>query len=203
MKILAIGAHPDDIEPQIGGTLAKFAAEGAEVLLIAATSTSTGASSVKARDEEGQRAAKCISAKYLSLGIDPNEFMYSRKFIAIFDELFLSEMPNLVFSVNHKDSHHEHQYVSQCIRSASRKNTFSLVSLNQAFPGGVGSHSHNYYSDISNFHEAKVRAVMCYESQIKKYGQAWLEAIVARDRGWGFNIGSAYAEVAHIDKWIS
>ena len=95
MKILAIGAHPDYIEPQIGGTLAKFAA------------------------------------------------------------------------------------------------------------GGAGSHSHNYYSDISNFHESKVKAVMCYESQIKKYVQAWLEAITARDRGLSFNIGSTFAEVAHIDKWIS
>ena len=51
MKIVATGAHPDDIEPQIGGTLAKFAAEGAEVLLVAATSTSTGASSVNVRDD--------------------------------------------------------------------------------------------------------------------------------------------------------
>ena len=202
MKIIAIGAHPDDIEPQIGGTLAKFAAEGAEVLLVAATSTSTGASSVNVRDDEGRRAAKCIGAKYLSLGVDPNEFMYSRKFISVFDELFLSEMPSLVFSVNVKDSHHEHQFVSQCVRSASRKNNFSLISLNQAFPGGVGSHSHNYYSDISDFHKAKVKAVMCYESQIEKYGPSWLDAIIARDRSWGFNLGSTYAEVAHIDKWI-
>ena len=43
MKVLAIGAHPDDIEPQVGGTLAKLASDGAEVLLVAAATTSTGA----------------------------------------------------------------------------------------------------------------------------------------------------------------
>jgi len=34
MKIIAFGAHPDDIEPQIGGTLAKFSHEGADVVIV-------------------------------------------------------------------------------------------------------------------------------------------------------------------------
>jgi len=202
MKVLAIGAHPDDIEPQIGGTLAKLVSEGADVILVAATSTGTGASSSKARDDEGRKAAKCLGALYLNLGMSPNEFTFSRKFIGEFDKLFGAEKPDLVFSVNAKDSHHDHQFVSQCIRSASRTNTFSLISLNQAFPGGVSSHSHNYFSDVSEFHKEKMSAVMCYESQILKYGQHWLDAIIARDRSWGFNLNCDYAEVAHIDKWI-
>jgi len=202
MKILAIGAHPDDIEPQIGGTLAKFAHEGAEILTVAATATSTGASSVNYRDDEAKRASKCLGANFISLGIPQNDFTFSRKYISTFDELFSLEKPDMVFTVNAMDSHHEHQFVSQCIRSASRKNSFSLISLNQAFPGGVGAHSHNYFSDISDFHDTKMKAIRCYESQIKKYGQDWLDAIEARDRSWGFNLGCVYAEVANIDKWI-
>lgn len=203
MKIIAMGAHPDDIEAQIGGTLAKLANDGAEVLLVAATATSTGALSSDLRDDESRRAAKCIGANFLSLGISPDEFAYSRKYISIFDDLFVSEKPNMVFSVNAMDSHHEHQFVAQCTRSASRKNSFSLVSLNQAFPGGVGAHSHNYFSNISDFHKQKMEAVMCYESQVKKYGQQWLDAIEARDKSWGFNLGCSHAEVANIDKWIT
>ncbi|MDA0345265.1 MAG: PIG-L family deacetylase [Proteobacteria bacterium] len=203
MKILAIGAHPDDLEPQIGGTLAKFVSQGAKVLSVSATSTSTGASSSLARDAEGKAAANCLGASYLSLGLSPHEFTYSRNFIGIVDQLFSSEKPDLVFCVNEKDSHHEHQAISKCVRSASRKNCFSLVSLNQAFPGGVNTFSYNYWSDISAFNEVKVRAVMCYESQIAKYGEAWLEAVIARDKYWGYTIGCSFAEVANIDKWIS
>jgi len=203
MKILAIGAHPDDLEPQIGGTLAKFVSQGAKVVSVTGTSTSTGALDSLARDAEGKAAANCLGASYLSLGLSPHEFTYSREFIEIVDQLFISEKPDLVFCVNEKDSHHEHQAIAKCVRSASRKNCFSLVSLNQAFPGGVASFSYNYWSDISAFHEAKVRAVMCYESQVAKYGEAWLEAIIARDKQWGFNIGCSFAEVANIDKWIS
>ena len=32
MRVLAIGAHPDDVEFQIGGTLAKYSKHGAEIL---------------------------------------------------------------------------------------------------------------------------------------------------------------------------
>ena len=203
MKILAIGAHPDDLEPQIGGTLAKLVSQGGKVLAIAATSTSSGASSSLVRDAEGRAAAKCLGASYLSLGLSPNEFNYSREFIGVVDQLFSSEKPDLVFCVNEKDSHHEHQAIAKCVRSASRKNCFSLVSINQAFPGGVASFSYNYWSDVSAFHESKVRSIMCYESQVAKYGEAWIEAIIARDKQWGFNISSGYAEVANIEKWIS
>ena len=128
MKILAIGAHPDDLEPQIGGTLTKFVSQGAKVVSVTGTSTSTGASNSQVRDAEGKAAANCLGASYLSLGLSPHEFTYSREFIGIVDQLFSSERPDLVFCVNEKDSHHEHQAIAKCVRSASRKNCFSLVS---------------------------------------------------------------------------
>ena len=37
MRVLAFGAHPDDVEFQIGGTLAKYARRGDEVYIATAT----------------------------------------------------------------------------------------------------------------------------------------------------------------------
>ena len=88
------------------------------------------------------------------------------------------------------------------MRSALRKNKISWLSINQAFPGGIGTHTQNYYSDISKTQTVKMNAVRCYESQISKYGEVWLSAIEARDKSWGFNIGCDFAEVANIHKWI-
>lgn len=202
MKILAIGAHPDDIEPQIGGTLAKYAQDGADVLIVTSMSTSTGAESVFIRNKEGEMAAKCLGASYLSMGYDPHEFVVNRRYINEFDLLVKSELPDIIFSVSEDDSHHEHQIVSRCLRSALRKNKTSWLSINQAFPGGIGTHTQNYYSDISKLQSKKMNAVRCYESQIAKYGEVWLSAIEARDKSWGFNIGCDFAEVAYIHKWI-
>ena len=202
VKVLAIGAHPDDIEPQIGGTLAKYAQESVVVSIVSAMSTSTGASSFRSRDLEGKMAAKTIGANHISLGFDPDEFCLSRLYIGEFDKLIKSEEPDFVFSVSNKDSHHEHQIVFSCVQSALRRNSVSWVSLNQVFPGGIASHKHNFYSNITKTQSIKMEAVKCYESQIEKYGVSWLEGIAARDRAWGFNINCEYAEVAEIKKWI-
>ena len=166
MKVLAFGAHPDDIEPQIGGTLAKLNADGADVTIVTATATSTGAANASQREREGRNAANVIGSKYIGLGISQDSFDFSRKSISIFDELVKIELPDLVFTVSNKDSHHEHQFVYQCVRSAARKNTFSLVTLSQAFPGGIGLHQYNYFSNITDFHKIKLHAVQQYESQI-------------------------------------
>ena len=91
MKILAVGAHPDDIEAQIGGTIAKLGNSGAKTLLVAATATSTGASSSELRDNEASMGSKCIGSNFVSLGISPDEFSFSRKYISIFDDLFDAE----------------------------------------------------------------------------------------------------------------
>ena len=42
MRVLAIGAHPDDLEFQVGGTLAKYAQRGDEVCMAVATNGNIG-----------------------------------------------------------------------------------------------------------------------------------------------------------------
>lgn len=202
MKILAFGAHPDDIEPQIGGTLAKYVSRGADVTNVIITSTSTGAASNKSRDEEGRRAASTLGASYLSLGMSQNDFQYNRESVSIVSELIDKENPQLVFCVSNKDSHQDHQIVANIVKSATRKNTCSLVYLNQAFPGGVASFPHNFFSDITGFEQKKIESIMCFESQIVKYGEEWLESIIARDKYWGFNFKKQFVEVGDIFKWL-
>lgn len=202
MKVLAFGAHPDDIEPQIGGTLAKLNSEGSDVTVITATATSTGAANASQRELEGRNAAKVIGSKYIGLGIDQKIFSFNRESISIFDELIKIESPDLVFTVSDKDSHHEHQFVYNCVKSASRKNTFSVITLSQAFPGGIGLHQYNYFTNISDFQKIKMKAIQEYESQISKYGNEWIEAIISRDKMWGFNINCSYAECGFVNKWV-
>ena len=42
MRVLAFGAHPDDIEFRMAGTLAKYAARGDEVYMCVATDGQIG-----------------------------------------------------------------------------------------------------------------------------------------------------------------
>jgi LmbE family N-acetylglucosaminyl deacetylase len=203
MNILAFGAHPDDLEPQIGGTIAKLISGGATATMVTCTTTATGASSPMVRDAEGHRSAAALGANFISMAIPESEFSASRDIIHEVEQVINVHKPNIVFAVSEHDSHQDHQTVSHILKIASRKNSFSLVSLGQVYPGGIGNHQYNYFSDISDFIEIKKKSLLEYESQINKYGEEWLEAIIARDKSWGFNIGTAFAEAAFINKWIS
>ena len=59
--VLAIGAHPDDIEPQSGGTLAKISQAGCEVSIVIATATDTGADfNTRSIERENNRQREAI-----------------------------------------------------------------------------------------------------------------------------------------------
>lgn len=202
MRVLAIGAHPDDIEPQIGGTLCLMANQGADIINISATTTGTGAT-YEIRNNEGQKAARIIGCKYLNLEMDQEFLDLSRASIKVFDQVILSHDPDLIFTMSATDSHNDHQIVNKCVISAARKNKCSIIELNQALPGGINTPKLNYFSDISKCADKKYQAIECYESQITKFGASWLEMIKARDTFWGLNMGLETVEAANIIKWIN
>ena len=82
MNVLAIGCHPDDLEINCGGTLAKCVKRGDKVTMVTLANGSAGhqilskEEIVKVRLEEGKRAADVIGADYYCLGLDD---MFVRK----------------------------------------------------------------------------------------------------------------------------
>lgn len=71
MNVLAIGAHPDDIELYAGGTLAKYAKCGDKVFMATATNGNIGSAThsmeeiAVIRKEEARKSASIIGAEYL------------------------------------------------------------------------------------------------------------------------------------------
>ena len=84
LNILAIGAHPDDIELSCGGTLAKYAKLGHKVFTATATNGNIGSATLsmeeiaKIRKEEARRAASIIGAEYVCLDYDDEMFFEDR-----------------------------------------------------------------------------------------------------------------------------
>src|SRR5439155_3780498 len=75
MRVLAVGAHPDDLEILCGGTLARYVQEGHEVVMCHATRGDRGSfihtseEIAQIRGEEAARAAEIAGAQYVSLGL--------------------------------------------------------------------------------------------------------------------------------------
>ena len=87
--ILIFGAHPDDIEIGMGGTVAKLAGSGYDVKLVIATLPNF----VKTDTKEARRHEAIMSAKVMGckspdfLDLSPDDMVFSRKFVTRIDEL--------------------------------------------------------------------------------------------------------------------
>ncbi len=80
MNILAVGAHPDDIEIFCGGTLAKYVAQGHKIFCCTATNGNIG-SAILPKDEiaairkkEAAKAASLVGGEYICLDYDDELF---------------------------------------------------------------------------------------------------------------------------------
>ena len=84
MNILAIGAHPDDVETMCAGTLAKYASQGHKVYIATATNGNIGSAQhtmeeiARIRKQEAANSAAIIGAEYICLDYD-DEMFYETK----------------------------------------------------------------------------------------------------------------------------
>src|SRR3990172_4514325 len=73
LRVIMIGAHPDDSESKGGGTAALWAAAGAKVLLVAVTNgdaghqTEGGGALARRRAEESRRSAEILGVSWRTL----------------------------------------------------------------------------------------------------------------------------------------
>jgi len=74
MRVLAVGAHPDDVEFSCGGTLAKYAQAGHTVIIAYATNGDKGHFRIPppelalVREREARTAAAVIGAEVIWVG---------------------------------------------------------------------------------------------------------------------------------------
>jgi LmbE family N-acetylglucosaminyl deacetylase len=121
---MIIGAHPDDAE-KAGGTAAKYAALGYEVLLVSMTNGDAGHYKMgggvlaKRRKEEARLAGDVIGAKYLVLDNHDGELMPTlenrRKVISLIRKFH----PDLIITHRPNDYHPDHRYTGILLQDAA------------------------------------------------------------------------------------
>ncbi len=203
MKILVVGAHPDDIEPQMGGSIAKFTNKGYEVLIL--QFTDTGGKHKAIRNRESLEATRILGAKIKYLHYEQDNFIFKRELVEKLDDIIKEYQPDEIYTCWEYDSHQDHQIVSKTVLAASRKNNANIYFFEPIIPGGITPYGFetNYFIDISDTIETKIKSIKSYNSQLKKFGPNWINAIYGRARLRGFQINVNYAEAFHIVKKIN
>lgn len=164
MNILAIGAHPDDIEFGCGGALTKFAAKGHQIYLLVMTRGGMGASP-KVRTKEQADAKLILGAQQVFWGGYRDTYLEADKnMIGKIEKVIARVKPAFIFCHYPDDTHQDHRHLCQTTVSATRyvKNVlFYEGPTTQNFSPQV-------FIDISDTLEQKVRALKAHRSQIKK-----------------------------------
>lgn len=216
IDILAIFAHPDDVELAVGGTLLKMKSLGYKTGALDVTRGEMGTrGTVEGRAQEADEAAKILQLDVReNLGLpDGHVFVTDderTKLVRVLRRL----KPKILLTHQIDDPHPDHNHIAQLVRESAR-----LASM-QKYDFDFGQErtsapivAHNIFSqrvtpsfivDISDFLDRKTEAIRAHQSQFYNPGSQELETRLTgknfitelenRSRYFGSLIGAAAGE---------
>lgn len=206
-SIVVLGAHPDDIEIGMGGTVPKLVGLGYDVNLVIATLPNFVATDSKEdRRREATMSAKVMACKPPEfLDLAPDEVIFGRKFVTLIDKLIKKHEPEAVFTQWIGDSHQDHQALTRAVIAASR-DIDNLFMYETTIPGGITENAFRpqLFVDVTQTLDLKRNALDCFDSQKIRCGPIWIDALVGRCSYRGYQMNTKYAEafeVVKVSKW--
>ncbi len=216
VRVLAVGAHPDDLEILCGGTLARLAAQGHEVVMCHAArgdrgSFAHGAEEIAAvRLAEATEAAALAGARVQALGFSDGEVYAEdpaqRRQVV---DLVRETRPDMVITHHPDDYMSDHTAVSRLVQDATFLATVPLYVTRRAPHDlvapiyfmdtlmGVGFEPTEYV-DIQDHFETKLAMLGAHRSQLRWLadhdGIDMLDAIAVTARFRGLQSGVRHAE---------
>lgn len=183
MKILAVGAHPDDIEYGCGGTLLKYPTAAVHAVVLARYMENG-----PRRANEQHRAHEVYPNLTFEWGPETDTEIDFKSTLAFIEAKIEKVNPNLVFGPYPDDTHQDHCVVGEAVKTAMRRRG------NVLFYESISSYQYvpTVFSDITPTLAKKVGSLRCHESQCQKLHLAKRAESLAQHRGW--EIGVKYAE---------
>ena len=168
MKILAIGAHPDDIEIFMYGLVSIYKKQGDQVFTMIATDGAKGGSQkddllIKQRAQESIAGLKKLSEP-IFLNIPDSELGEDPVHQKIIKENILNIMPDLIITHSKHDYHADHRSLS-ILTSNAVSHYIPILYCDTLM--GVNFNP-NYYVDITEHFKFKEEAILKHESQNPK-----------------------------------
>ena len=164
MRILAIGAHPDDIEFGCGGTLLKYARQDHEVFLLVMTDGSSGGNGAIRRQEQAE-SARILKTTKLFWGEYPDTAIpLDRAIIQRVEHVIQEMQPEFIFVHYHDDTHQDHRHLATSTITATR------YTRNVLFYEGptTQNFSPSVFVDVNSVLEDKVACLRAHSSQVSK-----------------------------------
>lgn len=219
-RVLVVAPHPDDETLGVGGTIAKYSAQGDEVFVLMVSGHLPPIYSRKAYEETVSEAYSAFSV----LGVEKSEFLEIpatmigdqplHEVNARISKVVNDFNPHIVLCP-YPDRHIDHRLVFDSVMVATRpvgvgkdiKIVAAYETLSETHwnaPHIEPNFTPNWVVDISDHISKKLNALECYKSQISEFpGPRSIEAVEALAKFRGTQAGFGYGEGLHIVRMIS
>jgi len=188
LRVMAVGAHPDDCDEKVGGAAILYSRAGHEVKFVSATNGDTGhhemggGTLARRRFEEAQAAAKIAGIEYEILEIHNGQLTPTIENRWTIVEIIRRFRPDLVITHRPNDYHPDHRYTSQIVQDAAY--TVTIPNVAALTPHLRYNPVFAYMSDrfqkpcpftpdvavaIDEVIDEKVRMLDCHESQFYEW----------------------------------
>jgi len=208
MRILAFGAHPDDLEFAMCGTLIKLVEESHEVFGVVLTKGEMGTrGTAEERVKEVSKAADIVGYTLDILDFEDTKIEDKNESRLKIASIIRKYMPDIVFApyytniFSHKDgaAHFDHATTGHLVRHALRLAKFQKVK--SEYEAHLVNHliyymvpknkTPTFVNDVSKYVEKMVEAIRCHQSQIN---EEFIERLFIFRKYYGFMIGAKYGE---------
>jgi LmbE family N-acetylglucosaminyl deacetylase len=193
MKIICFGAHPDDLEIGMGGTISKLVKDGNEVHLVVARECEGE------RIEEQRKAGKILSPYKMYTGCFSFLDKDRMNNVEAVTNLIRKIKPDKVYMPCIYDSNQHHEILGKIVLTSLRLTNISCYMYNMTTVRGYTIEKFNpqVFEDITKEFNTKIKAINCHKSQLKKWPD-YLKYITDKDAHYGFEVGVKYAETFQV-----
>jgi LmbE family N-acetylglucosaminyl deacetylase/ActR/RegA family two-component response regulator len=188
--VLAIGAHPDDVEIGCAGVLLRHSGVGHDVHLLTLTGGEAGGEP-ELRAEESARAAEVMAAELHMLDLDDTAIAETAATVQAISEVIQRVRPTTIYIHSPRDVHQDHRAAHNATLVAARR--VPRVYAYQT-PSTTVEFRPSRFISIDDVLERKLEAIGAFESQTAIRGYLAPDLLNATARYWGRFATSLYAE---------
>ena len=172
-KIVCVGGHPDDPESGCGGTLARYAALGADVTIVYLTRGEAGIprkshdEAAAIRSAECEAACRILGAKPVFAGQIDGATVVDSNAAESLRKLIFAEDPDVLFTQWPIDTHLDHQAASTLAFRAwlAARGRFELYYYEVDLGAQTMGFHPTDYVDVSGVRDKKKAALFAHKSQ--------------------------------------
>jgi two-component system response regulator HydG len=189
-RVLAIGAHPDDVEIGAGGTLAGHGAAGDAVAILTLSRGAIGGDKAQ-RAREAKEAADIIGARLFLMDLEDTHISEGNPTIGLIEEVIAETQPTIVYTHSINDLHQDHRSIHRAAMVACRR--VGRIYCFQS-PSATVDYRPTHFVTIDDYMGRKLKIIDAFGSQASIRDYMEPELITSTARYWARYCAGSHAE---------